>query len=417
MKKCLELNTNIFFFHEYLHYLQDILTSYGLADISKVLNCIKFVYHHVKAKEAAKDFILCRPVDFDKATQINNELFGHYLQYQENKIELDDAVFVNGIETNDYIVPGYMSDKYSVKEYKIMLSNGSNYMLGAHAINECICHLLEKRVYDLTCKISIPYDLPYLVWNYYFNYNQNMKDNISALLDLMEFSLQFFNPAEIFIETLDRMTGKKEPVINYNKHFYEQLTNSWKSSKNENSIDIYKSTLNSVIVDINGTLVSELYLSYRLWLLEVLGKAGEYKTQNEPIFSPLYNRLNKSNAKSFLTRAFETFGIPPVYNDDGVIYIKDIMEEKNGICRYLPYVSFFASQGIISVYECLRHSECGCNADLKEVCQHINDSTKHTVYEIDEKCDTSPWEKDDIIKMCPFMAVWKTFGLTNMQIL
>ena len=114
--------------------------------------------------------------------------------------------------------------------------------------------------------------------------------------------------------------------------------------------------------------------------------------------------------------SFNILGIPPVYNDDGAIYIRGIMEEKNDICRPIPYVCFFSAQWIIAVYEYLRKYNPGCNHDLKEACYHINESTKDIVYEIDEKCDSAPWEKNDITKMCPFAAVWKTFGLSNMQV-
>ena len=257
------------FFHEYLHYLQYILTSYGLANTSKVLNCIKYVYHHVKAKEAANDFILCRPVEFDQATEINCKLFCHYLQYQDKTIELNESIIVTNIKIEEVLVANYKGFDYPVKEYKVTLSNGSDYMLGAHAINECICYLLEKKVYNLSSKKLIPYDLPLLVWQYYFKDNQELRENIFALLDLMEFSLQFFNPAEIFIETLNRMSGKAESKINYDQDFYKQLMGSWNSSSNESSLQIYDNSMNELVKDINGTLVSELYEPYRLWLMQV----------------------------------------------------------------------------------------------------------------------------------------------------
>lgn len=351
------------FFHEYLHYLQDILTSYGLANTSKVLNCIKNVYHQVKAKEAANDFVLCRPVEFDHATEINYQLFGHYLQYQDKSIELDDNVYVANITTEDVLVANYNGSDYPVKEYNVTLSNGFDYMLGAHAINECICHLLEKKIYNLTSKILVPYDLPLLVWQYYFKDNQDLRNNISALLELMEFSLQFFNSAEVFIETLNRITGRAEPRITYEKDFYKQLMGSWNSSNNENTLQIYDNSMNELVKDVNGTLVSELYEPYRLWLLQVIKNAKEYRINNNPIFSPLYINLNASNAKEFLFDTFTKFGLPPIYNDDGVIYIKGIIEEKNNICSPIPYVCFFPAQGIISVYDFLRKYNCGCNED------------------------------------------------------
>lgn len=79
-------------------------------------------------------------------------------------------------------------------------------------------------------------------------------------------------------------------------------------------------------------------------------------------------------------------------------------------------MSFFVTQGIISIYEYLGYTDYDCSSNLKEDCQHINDITQYSVYEIDDKYDSFPWEKNDITKMCPFMAVWNTFGLSNMQI-
>ena len=80
------------------------------------------------------------------------------------------------------------------------------------------------------------------------------------------------------------------------------------------------------------------------------------------------------------------------------------------------YISFFSSQALLSVHNYLRGYSAGCDEDLIKACKYVNMVTKSNVWKVDENCEHSPYEKFNPQIMCPFTAVWNTFGLAPMQI-
>lgn len=401
------------FFHEYLHFLQDVLTTYGLTNMSKVFNCIKDLYHQVAKMKSEDDFILARPIDFSGTTEINDELFALYLKYTNTKILSVDTEVCNILITQK---SPYGDSGLLVNEYCIELSDGNKYYLGAHAIMECLCHTVQKKVYNSKYTLQVPYDLPLLVWNYYFKNLPEIKNNMNLFLDLLEFSLQFYHPAEILFKTIDILLNKSAVKFDIIEScFYNQLIRTWNSSDGENCNELYEKSLETVVKDVNGTLVSDVYIQYKNWIIQVLQNSNSYKSKNKFFFSKLYN-MSIYEARQFISYMFDKIGLPPVYNKNGIIFIKGVIEEQRKVLSPFAYISFFCSQALLSVYSYLRGFSKGCDEDMRQSCIYINNATKFDVYNVDDKCTSAPFEKFNLVRMCPFTAVWNTLGLGPMQI-
>lgn len=342
-------------FHEYIHYLEDILTTYGVTHASQAFNNVKALYHHVKNKEKELDTVLTADEDTDKVSDLNKKLFNLYLQYTpETKIlSSSDSIEKITAEINKVEFP----DKTlkDVASYKVIFKSGIDIQFGEQAIMESVSHILEKTIYSISAKdYLLPYDLAYLIWVYYL---PEETDNYSSLLDLEEFSLQFYNPAEIFIKSLEKI---KNGEIDISSDFYKQLLGTWYSNDNKNASELYQAGLAQLESDIKGVFVAEVYAAFKTWILQVLKNAGKFKEDNGQIFSLILNGYDKSSIHDFFNCFEECFGMPMVINADGAVYIRGILKDglpdvkltKNNIGPWMfAFYSFLSVLAIYSVYK------------------------------------------------------------------
>lgn len=407
-------------FHEYTHFLEDISTTYGLACLSQVLNNIKSLYHIVQDKKKEGDFILCNE-ELDEITELNRTLFREYTQYQKDIIEISKEAFITDCKLTSKTIKFPSGENKEVFVGKITLNDESEYFMGEQAIMESISYILENNSYDFPSdNYLIPYDLPFLVWKYYL---PSEEGNIMGLLELEEFSLGFYNPIEIFIKTLERIKSGEMNITDIN---YYNLNKRWQSDKKEHVEDLYKDAYDKVIKDINGVFVSPIYHIYKDWLLNIISNARKQHKPLIPMFSNIFTSCNKSNHSEKLEELIKCYGVPPIINADGDIYIEGVIE--NGIMDpewngkkhiwVLVLLSFLSSLAIYGVYSLiLKDEQTPKCCLLYEVCNRYNELAGIKVFDVDNNCETDPQCKrinDNFF--CPFSVVWQTFGLNDMDV-
>jgi hypothetical protein len=392
LKDILNTKKEHVFFHEYLHFLQDLILNYGLTNTSKVLNVIKSMYHNVKDLENKGNFYLNVPFDFsaDKFRETNNKLFRNYLGYVKT-LKVDNIIIEKVIESVTDV------NGYKLKTYKVQYNKTETVNFGAHALIESICQILQKRCYNLTvAKKYLPYDLPELVAIHYCNF---FEKNQAAIIDLCEYSLMFYNSAEIFMYLLEEL--KKDSYIpqstgDFYNYMYQKI-----QPEGESIESLFDKSITLLKEDIQGVFTSELYDGFKKWIFNVLDNAIILRKNNKLVFSILL----KSNPTNFLMRSIINIGMPPTFNQEGQMFVK------NEAIEISDWV--YLARAVSEVFSTLIYGnkECG----FKEACMSANDARNKKI-NINEYCDNEPWKKINETELCPYCQVWKTFGLSNMKI-
>lgn len=386
------------FFHEYLHFLQDITTTYGYVNSSKALNIIKAMHYKIKERIEVGNLELEIPLSFydDVYRDTNNNLFENYLKYEKSR-DVDE------FEINDVILTNVNVEGLNVETYKICFNDDDSIYLGAHAIHESICHILEKNLYGIsTGKIKLPYDLAEQVALYYSNIFHN---HIDYVLDLCEYSLMFYNSGEIFIKILESLKNDKGYYPIDNDNFYQYMSSIVQPSNGCNVESFFTKTKCELIRDINGVFVSDLYKKFKPWLITTIEVGHDYKKSNKLLFS----QIAKKNPIAFLNEAIPKFGMPPVYNQEGQFYIAEVNSNDHN--------SAYLARSVSEVFDTIVNGSKKCK--LKDSCIFAN-SIQQNKMNITDYCDISPWKNfssDPNSELCPYCQAWKTFGLSQMIIL
>lgn len=387
-------------FHEYIHFLQDIITSYGFMNTRVVYEKIINGRYYIRNNNMPINF----PLEITEPEIIheNTKLRELYLQYTDSK-KLDDVDLIQvNFECNSFTNPT-TNEPVDISCYKLQFSDGTSFLFGAHAILEGIAHYLEKTIYNIKRYNQIPYDLSYCVWCFYL---PESKENIKAFLDVSEFSLMCYNPAEFFIDAIKKI---KDHIFSINENLYLNLMEHYKIKRERRNISLWEGFEEYYHDAIDKGLIlfnSKIYDEFRNWWIKVCCKGYQIRLKKQPIFSSFLNlrQLDDSKRSDYLRNYLVDFDYPPVTNAEGRI---DFL--KNDDPNYMA--SFLTAQSVYSFYNCLFNKKSGC--ELKEICIELRDS--YGMIEVDDNCDKSPWKKELNTKnICFFKAVLKSFGLDSL---
>lgn len=202
------------FIHEYLHYLQDISTVYGLINMDMTFVRIGHFYHitdrdiilpYTNFKTKDKIFednvtlfeVYENPADYFDLP--NNQKDGNEIKIKIREETLSKLYF----ETGEYDV---------VRAHYVIYKKGKNYRkeipFGAQAIQECMARILENKIFNVQNdgKLHIPYDLPTVIIKSKYPRLAACDEYIFALCDA---SLMYYNPGDCFIHILNVMKARR----------------------------------------------------------------------------------------------------------------------------------------------------------------------------------------------------------------
>lgn len=194
------------YLHEYIHFIQDITTAYGLQNICRIVDYMKYVNNHVRGLPKGNFRVPIMP----DASDTSNV----YTNYQLNKIyegsgDDDDANFTRHSCCSKTVVINSINKgvRFIKVQYETASKEKKLFEFGALCIVESMAWIIESECYP---SASLPPDLPYksaekLVKLIFPEFGQE-RLNVLALCDA---SLKAFHPGEFFYKTLLHINDNK----------------------------------------------------------------------------------------------------------------------------------------------------------------------------------------------------------------
>ena len=372
------------FLHEYIHFLQDLYTAYGVVNFSKILEEIKAFYCLYKQRQEIEI-----PIPFNQLSNSqkkNQSLFSLY--FQKNKYGEQDCTIIKISEKQNNCVPGF-----PVNTYYANLKNGDIVPLGSCCIIEGMAQLIQELQFPSSRKNQVsPYDLVPGIASYYLG-DALSKNQLAILCDI---SLFYLNSIECLIKSINTIKQNpnllKLPLKDFYSYFLSHLF-VHDSDQVLSLIDYYCKCVDTAIDEVNGVFTSNLYFDLRDWIVNKLQAAKVVKQQCDPFL--LLSSPNTSIGRDEYYNLLCNYGIPPVQNEDGALFIPNF--DLNGISSHLL-------MAVQSVFYTIYHGSRKCL--LIECCR------EYGKWSVSEECDDHPWNKTlENGELCPFCAVWKAFGL------
>lgn len=397
------------YLHEYIHFIQDISTIYGLINISTInyyiQDCAAKI-HRQKEKEFKVPIKLVERVgDF---CFLNHSLQPIYIGSSINpKRKKIDYVSYN-IEKQIFS-KGKAIDTINLKLRDLNSNEIFKVKLGGNLITEGMAYLSERYVYAELLEeqgIVIPADeYPYcVVEKIVENIYPELADLKILIIAVCDCCLMTYHPGLSFIRALKFLKQKKFIENNQNETeiislLYKELLSFLKG----NHID-FEIILEQVRDSIKKSFKVNNFEGNNEWI-DILFDRIKMFRRNRPEFITDFLQVGDIKDNVIFTHLYRNIGSPLVLNGEDLATIA--LPDQFNSQRFHPYL-FWAINQMLRIFTNKKPIPC----ELKEFCtksKKINDSQ----IVVDHRCDTAPWEKYDDVGLCPMGVMWQHWGLSG----
>lgn len=378
--------------HEYIHFLQDITTTYGQANFSATIErFMAFVYKsYIQTNANIK--VPIKLDEFENA-ETNHDLFSLY-RGDNNEIYLHKILSMEIHTKPNGLIETYENAGEIIVYIKTNKEESIEYRLGALGIMESMAHLIETHIYPQNEGIyHLPYNICEIVAEELYPQLLSCKANLVALCDV---SLMYYHPGEIFYCLLVKM--KSDCFIPKNiEDIYEY---AYKTIGPE-YLPIFADCHTRSKENINELFkINSLHEGLNKWANDLFDQASYIRTNNK-IFISKIMELETEEAIQYALDLMSKFGIPLLIDKRGNTY--------NGVNKKYIDVDLTIFRAVYALYYIFSDFEFGCN--MQTICSNIPGKKI-----IDERCKLRPWEKCSDKELCPFAQLWKKWGLEGKKI-
>ena len=380
------------FFHEYIHFLQDITSFYGynaifshgeyirkvITDIYKGPKQISFPFHLIDGKDNV--WLNKRITTQSLGDKSEQEIFfikKAYIQYYK----LNDVISLPELQVD--VVTDRGSDTITV---------------GAYSIRENMAYLMERQC---TTKYKTSKSFPYQIVELLADKICPGKLNCLDLIALCDIALQCSVPGHglyLFLKAI----GKGDLVVNRPEDIYDFFF-----SKRTKFLGVDESVPQALITAaymamdhlLSYVRVESLNDGFQQWILFTISAGVELRLLH-PYFFLEMARGGRDKKNAVLQIIANYIGSPQIINKLGKRFQ---LATNRPICKfeYLEAVKEIEALFEYGVKQC----------SLRPWCEMSPDGAP-----VDERCNQSPWERCNDNQLCPYGLLWRHWQLEDYEV-
>ena len=394
------------YLHEYIHFLQDISTIYGLMNISTITYYLHDVAHRL-TKQDSKEF------------KVPIELINDHRDYGYNNFKLKPIYIGSSInpKKEKIEITGYRKDKIQwgdaasevidviyVEGIDLRNQQSFSFQLGGNHITEGMAYLSERFVYEEILSkdgVVMPVDeYPYLVAQKIAEliYPEFGKEEL-LVIAACDVSLMSYHPGLNFVRLLEYfrdISFLKETVEL--SHLYKEGQSFLKGTH----VD-FEVLIEVVRSELKKNFKVEHFEGNNIWIDILFDRIKHFRLAIPEFITDIL-QFGDPKKNRFFGELHRVLGSPLVIN----------AESDATICipvNFIPdnfHVSlFWAINQMMRVFS--NNSPTPC--EMKDYCivsKKVDDKIV-----VDERCDTAPWKRCYDKDLCPFAVMWKHWGLKD----
>lgn len=385
------------FFHEYVHFLQDITSFYGYMGI----------YSHGEYMRRAINDLYAMPKKVTMPLDIQDKGDFVLLNKKIAKFSLGDTddrnfIAIGNPDKDIFIKQWELSDDFSIPELHVKSITNSGIeeiIVGAYAIRENMAYLLERKC---TTKYRTSCDFPYQIVEILANAMCPGKLTELDLIALCDVSLQCSVPGHglyLFLKAIAEGNVKiSKPEDIYDFFF----------SKRTHFLGVEQSTSQALITAASMAMehllsyvkIPTLDAEYQQWILYTISAGVELRVLH-PYFFLEMARGKRDKDNAVLKYIAKNIGSPQMINSKGNRFQ---LATDRPICRF-EY--FEAVKEIESLFE-----QGVRDCSLKPWCKMSPDGAP-----VDERCDVVPWTRCNDANLCPYGLLWRHWKLADKEVI
>lgn len=396
------------YFHEYIHFVQDISTIYGLMNISVITYYIQQSAHKIY-NDGIKSFDVPILLRNDKADfgYNNFKLRPIYLGSPINpKYKSIEIISYERLEKKwgERIHENIDCIKVKAKE----LENDTLFEIefGGNQVTEGMAYLCERYAFYEVLKAqgtSIPVDdYPYLMAKKLAEtIYPKFAENDLYIIAACDACLMTYHPGLSFVRLAEHFNSidffSREREI---KEVYIEANNLLKGSHVD--FDVILETVRS---EIKKNFKGEFFKGSTEWIDIIFDRMKHFRKDLPEFITDILQCGNLKENEIFGI-FHKLFGSPLVLNgqDDATISIPHDFDAKD----FHPNL-FWSINQMLKIFSLNKPIPC----EMKSYC--INSKRNGSKITPDERCDSAPWSRCYDAELCPFAVMWRHWALSDFK--
>lgn len=377
-------------YHEYIHFMQDLTTTFGLTNTISNVNVQKAINGIIR--ETTNDEFKI-PISYESNTDVDSYSNLNQMFFGDTESKFSEYSFITSIElVENGIIPNFEDKPYVEIKF---VTNGikGSFALGAIAIMESMAYLIERNLYNDVQPPFFPYSVVEQIVNHIY---PELTGDVNLIM-LCDYSLNTPDPGRFFIDYLNLIKAHKYKEYN---EFYQLLR-----KHSFNSLDGEKHTIYTLFekrskiaeLELKDYFTIDIYKDINIWIEKILSSTSKYRLENFNFWADILSMPTQEQRRNEFNKMFSNFGFPLLSNNKMEIsfYHPEIIPEN--------IIAFLA---INEVREVLMYRQTDCK--LYPLC------TKSEGDITNSNCST-PWKRGNEDPLCPFGQIIKMWGIHDKQ--
>ncbi|RYE57635.1 MAG: hypothetical protein EOP48_05380 [Sphingobacteriales bacterium] len=382
------------YFHEYFHFLQDLTTVFGL-------NCSWNTYDRtIRALEYAQktegEVVVPLPNELGIELLRNLTVQKHVYGDKTPEKAISDKFSIVGIEIVSKAELKDLIPDEANKFVRVSLMDEkevtTQFWFGGIAVIESMTYLIQGKFFDTSHTPVFPYKAAWIIAGHI---NGQFKERPELVFSLCEIALYSPYPGLSFYEILKHINDNSIE-INETSELYrlglEQIERKWGLW---NKLQKNKDKLTNIVSQLYG---HEVFKREREWLIHLIEEGAKIRTSDPSFMLEMYQSETAFGPE--LMSIYERLGTPETINAENKRWFASpaAMQENDGQIHTVFLTGFKQIQNLLlfGKKDCILIAHCeGSEVEMP----------------IDKYCFNAPWEKTKQDPLCPFAALWKSFGL------
>lgn len=368
------------FVHEYIHFLQNITTTYGVTyfnDNSKIIQLfVSESYKYEKQIPYPIDLEKCDVEDAYEEVELRSFYYGdcgHKKIHHVNEVKKEKDEIINLIVLNEDLES--INIYYDDKEYP--------YVFGAACIQESMAYLIESEKFNgIKRNNELPYNACELVCE---KLCPNLKYRKDIIVALAELSLMHCHSGMMFVELIKHIQTEgiefknTNEVVKYFKKFIPHLFENYKIAYQET-----KETVEFLYPSVTP------FVNVNNWLHEELIKGFSFRNEFDNLISRIMD-FTPRGSRMYFADLVKIFRMPALSDIDNKIYSSDY----DLSLALVPIAIFNEYMG--EEKQCYLYDYCK-ESKVSVFCNN---------------CKSAPWQQSLQERLCPFAIFWNYYSLAG----
>lgn len=373
--------------HEYVHFLQDITTTFGLTNIINNVNVQKAINAKIIAQKTNSFQIPVSIEEFSDTEEYAN-LNGMFMGDFESRFnDFSEITSVELVENG--FIPNH--EEKGLIEVKFRnFHEEHSFVFGAIHLMENMAYLIEQSMFDEVNPPTYPYKIVNKLIEFLY---PDFQQNAALVVLICDYSLMACDPGRFFYSLMKVL--KEEQATSF-EHIYDIIRkfNFFNDKDTGMSLfQLYEERLQLALTSLKDYFTIDYFKEINDWFEVIFEDIGTYRMEQFNFWHELLIMNSKEDRYAQFAKITTIGGFPLISNNNGqVVFSHHKIYPQN----------LLVLRAIYSVNNILYNQTTSCNMQM--ICKNsLKDITSH-------RCN-QPWLQGMEPEVCPFGQIIRMWGI------